>query len=351
MMTTTTNEKKWNLLLHLVGGLIFLLFPFFTSPDFPHFPRMLHNPLGLRDLATGILLLVFFYLHLNILIPKFLFQNNYLIYVLCIIASIGISVVLPAIIPATLHQGPPPIHHAGHPPFGPPHHGLLQRLLFNHHLYLFVFVFFFSLLLSINNRWKKLRQEKIQTELLFLKAQINPHFLFNTFNSVYSLCIEEKAQQSASAVLKVSGMMRYVLIESKNDYVDIEKEITYIQDYIELQRLRFGNTVNIHFTLNGNFTGKKIAPLVLIAFIENAFKYGINPEQDSTISIDLMLQEDQFALKVVNNKVAPTGNNQQMGIGISTTLKRLQLLYPASHQVKINDENNIYQVLLYLTLS
>lgn len=338
------------LILHVLGCMAFVAVPFITWMGVSRPGYLMKNPLLWRDVATHILLTAFFYLHVYRIIPRIFFRQRYGLYILTIVAALAITIVLPAVIPAWLHQGPPP-GLAHRPGFGPPHHGLLQRLLFNHLLYIFLFVFLFSLVLAISNRSKTIRQEKIQTELLFLKAQINPHFLFNTLNGVYSLCLDEKATQSAEAVLKVSGMMRYVLIDSKQDFVDIEKEIDYVKSYIDLQRLRFGNTVTINFELNGWFTHKKIAPLLLIPFIENAFKYGVNPESDSTVLIHLTIQENELGMQVENQKVAPTGNDQQMGIGIPNTLKRLELLYPGRHLVRTDQTGGFYRVFLSLQLT
>ena len=104
-----------------------------------------------------------------------------------------------------------------------------------------------STMIKINNRLKQTEKEKIDAELSYLKAQINPHFLFNTLNSIYSSAIEENADNTATAVVKLSGMMRYVISEAHHDYVPLEKEINYITDYIELQKIRLGNTVNLQY--------------------------------------------------------------------------------------------------------
>ena len=130
-------------------------------------------------------------------------------------------------------------------------------------------------MLKINSRLKLAEKEKVNAELSYLKAQINPHFLFNTLNSIYSLAIE-KSDYTATAVVKLSSMMRYVITDASHKFVPLEKEINYISNYIELQKLRIDSSIKLMYTVTGDISDKKIAPLVLISFIENAFKYGVN---------------------------------------------------------------------------
>lgn len=176
-----------------------------------------------------------------------------------------------------LDPGPPGVSSEGERPGGPPHINTLRVIFFDYGLYMFILVLVCALLLKTNQRWRKLRQEKLETELSYLKAQINPHFLFNTLNSIYALAIE-KSDYTATAVVKLSGMMRYIISESHKHFVSLEKEISYINDYIELQKFRLGGTVKIHYSLQGHYPGKEIAPLILITFVENAFKYGLTPK-------------------------------------------------------------------------
>lgn len=127
--------------------------------------------------------------------------------------------------------------------------------------------FFLSLLLRINKQLKESEEEKLKAEVSYLKAQINPHFLFNTLNSLYALTIE-KSDYAPDAVIKLSNMMRYVVTESTNDFVSLEREISYISDFIDMQRLRISDENKLEYIIKGDTKGRKIAPLVIIPFIE-----------------------------------------------------------------------------------
>jgi LytS/YehU family sensor histidine kinase len=197
--------------------------------------------------------------------------------------------------------------------------------------------------LKMSNLWKQTQKEKLDAELLYLKAQINPHFLFNTLNSIYSLAIV-KSDMTASAIVKLSGMMRYVLSEAHLETVSLQKETAYISDYIELQKLRLTESANLHFILTGYNTGKQIAPLLLIPFIENAFKFGVNPEKKSEISIHIDIEESHLFLFVKNDKVNDSAEHN--GLGIANTQSRLQLLYPGKHELNITDTENQFSVSL-----
>ena len=137
----------------------------------------------------------------------------------------------------------------------------------------FLLVIALAFLIKITNRLNEINTEKRNAEVSYLKAQINPHFLFNTLNSLYALTLQ-KSNEAPIAVLKLSGIMRYVVTESNREYVPLEKELNYIKDYIALQKLRLDPNVSLVFEIDGEPFGKAIAPLLLIPFIENAFKYG-----------------------------------------------------------------------------
>lgn len=209
----------------------------------------------------------------------------------------------------------------------------------------------FSFLLRIHFRWKKAEQEKTDTELSYLKAQINPHFLFNTLNSIYSLAIT-KSNNTPDAIVKLSGLMRYVITDASHDFVPLEKEINYITDYIELQKIRLDDTVAVKYEIKGNVKGKQIAPLILIAFIENAFKHGVNPEEESAIDISVTIEGDSLLLAVRNNKVTHLQDGEVVnGMGIENATSRLQLLYPAKHTLEIQNQSTFFKVELTIDLA
>jgi sensor histidine kinase YesM len=221
---------------------------------------------------------------------------------------------------------------------------------FNHHLFKFLIVFISALLIHINNKFKKIAKEKVDAELSFLKAQIKPHFLFNTLNSIYSLAIQ-KSNEVPQAIALFSVMLRYITNEAHKNFIPINKELGYISSYVGLQKLRFENTVNVEFFVEGSTDEREIAPLILSTFVENAFKYGVNPEKKSIIKISVFVSETEICLTVFNNKVIE--KNAQLlegGIGLENVKKRLDLLYPKQYELAINDEKESYSILLKIKL-
>lgn len=199
-----------------------------------------------------------------------------------------------------------------------------------------------------------LAKEKVVSELSYLKSQINPHFLFNSLNSIYYLASLRSAD-TEKAVLMLSDLMRYVLYESATNKVELNKEIDYLGNYIELQKLRISTKKNIkvHFSKHGDFNPYSIEPLLIIPFVENAFKHGISYKDPSYILIQLVVINDQLQVTVANSKhqtkyAKPV--KEQGGIGLQNVEKRLALLYPNKHELKISNKPNEYKIDLTLKL-
>ncbi|WP_431217517.1 sensor histidine kinase [Puia sp. P3] len=179
----------------------------------------------------------------------------------------------------------------------------------------------------------------------FLKAQINPHFLFNTLNNIYALA-SAQSEHTATAVLKLSSIMRYVLTEARNDMVPLEKEILFTRHYIELQKIRLTDRTIVDFELNGNPEGKQIAPLLLLPFVENAFKYGISTRERSPIRIELDINQEWLYFRICNQKHINTAlkASDNTGIGINNTRRRLDLYYEDRYQLNIDDKAGEFSV-------
>jgi sensor histidine kinase YesM len=201
--------------------------------------------------------------------------------------------------------------------------------------------------LRSEQRNKEIANEKLKAELSFLKAQINPHFLFNTLNNIYALA-SAQSEHTAAAVMKLSSIMRYVLTEARNDLVPLEKEIQFTSHYIELQKMRLTDRTVIDFTVQGDPTGRQIAPLLLLPFVENAFKYGISTRERSPISILLEIKRDSLYFSICNQKHLSTmlRVSDNTGIGISNTKRRLDLFYEDRYALNIEDKNNDFSVRL-----
>ena len=195
---------------------------------------------------------------------------------------------------------------------------------------------------------KEIEQEKIKSELAYLKSQINPHFLFNTLNSIYSIANKE-SEKTAKAIVKLSGLMRYVLYESDNELVPLTDEISYIQDYIELQKLRIFKNVKVSLQLDGNFKNCFVEPLLLIPIVENAFKHGVDSTTNSEINIVMKTEGQEFSLRV-ENTIVESGSSEKSGIGLINLKKRLEMLYANNHILMIDKNDNTYSVKLMLKL-
>jgi LytS/YehU family sensor histidine kinase len=158
-----------------------------------------------------------------------------------------------------------------------------------------------------------------------------------------------KSEATADAVLKLSSIMRYVLTETKNDTVPLDKEIQFVKHYIELQKVRLTDKVVIELKIEGEIVGKQIAPLILIPFVENAFKYGISTKESSRIVFELIANNDSIYFSAKNDIIAKkTESNDNTGIGLKNTKRRLELLYPEKHKLSVLEENN--QFIVQLTL-
>jgi len=201
----------------------------------------------------------------------------------------------------------------------------------------------------LNERKQRdLETQRLSAELAFLKSQINPHFLFNSLNSIYSLAYQ-RSETTPDAILKLSEIMRYMLYESNDNKVDLEKELQYLQSYIDLQKIRFGNKAYIDFKVQGKVENQQIAPLLLIAFIENAFKHGVanNPLTPIRLLIDVDESHLHFYMQ---NKKHMNNRDTLGGIGLNNVQRRLNLLYPGKYNLVVNDEIDTYTVELSLVL-
>jgi len=177
---------------------------------------------------------------------------------------------------------------------------------------------------------------------------VNPHFLFNSLNSIYSLAYQ-KSDAAPEAILKLSEIMRYMLYESNDGKVDLAKELQYLQNYIDLQKIRFGNKAFIDFKITGEVGNQKIVPLLLIAFIENAFKHGV--ANDPFIPIRLLINLDGVNLHFyIENKKHMNNRDIESGVGLSNVQRRLELLYAGRYKLDIQDRQDTYTCELSLVL-
>ncbi len=222
---------------------------------------------------------------------------------------------------------------------------------------IFFFAFFllggiFRLMVDFYKRDKLSKEteaQRTETELQFLKAQLNPHFLFNSLNSVYSL-VRNKSNDASEAVLTLSELMRYMLYEANQEIVLLLKEIDYIKNYVSLQRLRLSNSEDVKLSIKGEYEKKKIYPLLLISFIENAFKYGTDFKGVTDINIKIEVIQNTLIFNVKNIIGVYRKNKDNSGVGLTNIKHRLELLYPDLHTLDIKEGNGYYTVDLTLIL-
>src|SRR5687768_7170095 len=209
----------------------------------------------------------------------------------------------------------------------------------------------FFKLWSIKQRaWMQAHQEKITAELQLLKAQVHPHFLFNTLNNIYSFSMEN-SPKTPELILKLSSLLSYILNDCKTAEARLEKEIEIMKNYIDLERERYGSKIAISWNVEADISDKYVAPLLMLPFLENAFKHGTSEQiEKSWISVDITATQDGISFKIANSKNEFTPYNTG-GIGINNITKRLELLYHGSYDLKMSDEGRFFVVALQIKLA
>ena len=197
---------------------------------------------------------------------------------------------------------------------------------------------------------EELNQKNYETELALVKSQLNPHFLFNTINNI-DVLIEMDAKKASAYLNKLSDIMRFMLYETKTEKIPLDKELQYIEKYIDLQKIRSSNSNYVQYNVKGSAAGIMIEPMLFIPFIENAFKHAENNKMGNAVNINISVEQDNITFECENkyntNALAET---KYGGLGNEIIQKRLQLLYPKKHTLEIKRENDIYSVKLKLKL-
>ncbi|MBK8424840.1 MAG: histidine kinase [Lewinellaceae bacterium] len=193
------------------------------------------------------------------------------------------------------------------------------------------------------------RQERLQSELSFLRSQISPHFIFNILNSIVYL-IRSRSDLAEPVTIKLSELMRYMLYESADALIPLEKELGYLKNYVELQKIRFEEDVLVRMDIEGTVGGQIIEPMLMIPFVENAFKHGVGLVADPTIEIYLKISDKNLHFRV-RNKIAPGSaevKDNSSGIGLKNVQRRLELLYPESHRLELTRTEEWFKAELWL---
>jgi two-component system, LytTR family, sensor kinase len=298
------------------------------------------------DLVRTLLMAALFYANALVLVPRFFGKARYGLYALSVLALLGAFTPVHYLMEVILLKY-----------FNWATYGreitmvwIFQSVLRGSVMYLMLGIAYGYVMdyFKTQEEKKELEKAKLATELAFLKSQINPHFLFNTINDIYSLTYQ-KSDLAPGALLKLSGLLRYMLRESEQELVLLSKEADYLQDVVELQQIGLKGNACIEFSCEGSIANKQIAPLLLISFVENAFKHGVITDPDYPVSIHLVVEDDSLLFTVFNRK----NRNQKDrtgGIGLTNVRRRLELLYPDRHSLEITEEEQTYNVELSLQL-
>jgi two-component system LytT family sensor kinase len=305
-----------------------------------------------------------YYLNSTVLVPAFLLKNRGGYYLLLIVLVICGILLLNAytekllnihqLMDAAFHQHGPPRPHRDHGGGGGPHFDTITLMII-------ALVLGISTSVTTIQKWQAdkqhnqvLQQEKTSSELSFLKAQINPHFFFNTLNNIYALTHID-AETSRKAIHQLSRMMRYLLYDTQQTHTLLSQEIAFIKDYISLMQLRLTDVVQISFESPEPLIDMPIAPMIFLPFVENAFKHGISVTQPSKITISITQEDMTLKLSVKNSIIKDQGASldEYSGIGLNNTRRRLDLLYPGKYNLLINEltTENEYHVHLFLNLA
>lgn len=217
-----------------------------------------------------------------------------------------------------------------------------------------------AVVIKLFKRWfayqqtaQHLKEEKLHAELKFLKAQIHPHFLFNTLNNLYALTLK-KSESAPDVVLRLSDLLNYMLYECNATWVHLKKEVELLGNYIELEKIRYGSRLDIVYKIRGDLDDKMIAPMLILPFVENSFKHGVSEETHGAwVSIDITVANDEMVLKVDNSKSnfrSEDAQDYRAGIGLNNVKRRLELLYPNNHELKTIESDDTYLIVLKLNL-
>jgi sensor histidine kinase YesM len=292
----------------------------------------------------------FFYLNTEILLPKLLRAKGVIIY---LVTLTGAIVFMLWVHEELFHWA---YSHFIHPEgqgsgSGGPRRGGLMRMIFQLLFYAAIGTSYrlISDRMKEDEQIKEQENERLKSELSFLRSQISPHFMFNVLNSVVSLS-RRKPEMVEPVVVKLSELMRYMIYETNDSIVPISKELAYLESYIDLQRIRFGDDIQINFTHELGPTSSSIEPMLLIPFVENAFKHGVGFIENPTIEIELKDSAKELTFHVANKKGATLNEkkDESSGIGLANVNRRLELLYPSNHELVIKETDSEFEITLII---
>jgi two-component system LytT family sensor kinase len=340
-------KKGLIILMHAAAWILLFSLPYLLTPaqhsNEPQRPE-LENEKG-RFIAARIsdlLLIGFFYLNAGVLMVRFFYQKKYLEYILSVFGCFSAFLFSSLLVTRELS---------------------FNDITLTRHLPFATFIFLFILASSIAYKTIKDRftadrlarekeNENLKTELSLLRSQVSPHFMFNVLNNMVALA-RKQSDLLEPSLIKLSSLMRYMLYETGEQKVSLEKEADYLQSYIDLQKMRFGNKVAVNVTMNAAGKEYEIEPMLLIPFVENAFKHGTGMIEGAQIDIYLEAKNDilYFAVRNKYNPASQEIKDDASGIGLVNVRRRLELLYTNKHTLAISKDNNTFGISLEIQLT
>jgi two-component system, LytTR family, sensor kinase len=340
-------SKKWvTVSLHTAAWVFLFSLPYLLRPSLnenrPASQGTSSAIIQFRYALNNIIYIGFFYLNAALLIPQFIYKRKYRQYALIIVISFVIILFITwLVLFQLLWQGQKPFNLSGH-------------TLFNFFFFLFILAGSTAYsMIKDRVRADRISREKetenLKTELSLLRSQASPHFMFNVLNNMVALA-RKKSDLLEPSLLKFSSLMRYMLYEADEDKVPLEKEIEYLQSYIDLQQQRFGKNVQLNIDLNNPDTTYEIEPMLLIPFVENAFKHGTGLIEGAIINVQLKVGNNKLFFEVKNKfNTAPAEiKDKTPGIGLANVKRRLNLLYGNKHSLVITEKDNWFTASLQL---
>ncbi len=335
-MAIPQKRRLINIALHVLVWAAYLFVPYLFAPD-NHVTDTTIVPYSLFT-VVNLINIALFYFNALFLSPRFYDKQKKLLYFLLVLVAFVVFSVLKIQVVAVCYKA-----------FA--NYAFVDRFTFFSGALLLLASIAYSMVVSNirQERENKAKQaEQMATQLKFLRSQINPHFLFNVLTSLVSLA-RKKSDRIESSLMMLSDLMRYMLYESDVKKVAISQEIDYLKSYIELQKLRFGDQVDIKTSIHTDNENSSIEPMLLIPFVENAFKHGIGWVDHAFINIALDLRQEVLSFEVRNNYNSDEkSKDHSSGIGLANVQSRLNLLYPDKHTLRLTKENQVFHVRLTL---
>ena len=348
---SSENYKKYRILWHFLFW-IFYLFLFSISYRID-IDKMSVLDVMLRFSITLPVDIFASYFTANFLLPYFLLHGKYVKFIFFFLASAIIFVLMQRVL----------IYYINLPIFHPEYFGQEPFFGFD---YIFSFFNIYAVVgivtsIRLFKYWLKnqratqnLKEEKLEAELKFLKSQIHPHFLFNTLNNLYALTLD-KSDQAPEVVMKLSGLLDYMLYEANDPKVSLEKEILLIQNFLDLEKIRYANKLDLQFELEGSSSGYYIAPMLLLPFVENSFKHGLSNQTTAPwIKIKMKLERGLLNFKVINSQGLVKKEKKESyteGIGLANVKRRLDLIYQKNYSLNIRNNAEQFEIDLFINLT